>query len=990
MKNPFSKQNVRFVAALKSSPQAIRVKSIIIIALLSGAVGLAPLFVLHAQQAKDQAVNVSSVSSSTSSSGTLVSIVADGSLSSAQTWRDGEGYHVVVPYASSQSPVKTVKGVKVRRVGKSLEILVQIRPGASVAVQRVDNRLNLSIGGTLGQATESEATEQRASGPDPTQFQQGGISSASFGSEGSDLAAGATPTSSNDQTVYQPNVPSSQSNASGTLIDSHQSAAHSNAAASSNAEDSGGAEIVIHEDHGLLASVFSSTGFLVVLALAIVGFLVYRRIRSHQAPKKAEESTVTSDELMEEESVDESGQSRQPGSGTPMPVATPGSLYGAYRIDREVNKLVLGQPHRMDVLSSRAPDDRRAIETFLVETIGSSPNETERRRACEALEEYGFVARQCAALLQAPEAYDRTSAARSLGAIKSPTALPFLLEALHDDETMVRSQAIVSIGELKLPSAIGALLDMARRYPNAPSTLLSRVLSSCSVEGVDYLDIATFQYGFDETFLDGTQDLQPVTPLEDLPDGSDDEVLEKVISGIQSLDIKGRSEAVKSLAQHCTRSSVSALTSLARLEPEGSVRAQAMLSLAAIDHESVFPGILIGMADESREVRAAAARSLSRLSFDRGAAYARLRETSDSDTLSEVAHACVKAGTLTQAIDRLANGNRRHAFEALSLISLLTKAKLTEPITEVLHVHPSIGVRIAVVRLLASTGEPEIFEQFRQLAVEDGMLKEVKTVLMETLSKWEHANAQAQPKEQEAGKTGEVDQDLRQAQEAESDLGESTPFSGNGDQVKDKDAFWRGKGPGASDNGGIPPELINRLGSQSAVEREAALTELTRFSGDVAFQYIRSALDDQAAPVRNAAARALYDIHPNRAASFTRVLRMGSPDQRRRFGAALASSGLASQAIDQLVGESRERTYDAFSLLFLMSKAGEVEPLMRAIEDHPNTLVRVAVVKLLALSCQTGIIAPFRRFTSRSSLPSEVRAAVTQALYQINSQIRVA
>jgi len=46
-------------------------------------------------------------------------------------------------------------------------------------------------------------------------------------------------------------------------------------------------------------------------------------------------------------------------------------------------------------------------------------------RAREALEEYGFVARQCAALLLAADAFERTSAARSLGDIKSPAALPF-------------------------------------------------------------------------------------------------------------------------------------------------------------------------------------------------------------------------------------------------------------------------------------------------------------------------------------------------------------------------------------------------------------------------------------------------------------------------------------------------------------------------------------------------------------------------------------
>ncbi len=103
---------------------------------------------------------------------------------------------------------------------------------------------------------------------------------------------------------------------------------------------------------------------------------------------------------------------------------------------------------------------------------------------------------------------------------------------------------------------------------------------------------------------------------------------------------------------------------------------------------------------------------------------------------------------------------------------------------------------------------------------------------------------------------------------------------------------------------------------------------------------------------------------------------------------ALFVRGLASDAIANLTGESREKTYDAFSLLFLMAKAGEVQPLMKAIEDYPNLEVRLAVVKLLALSGQPEIVPAFRRLAVRGSLPSEVRSAVMEAIYQISSQTR--
>jgi HEAT repeat protein len=169
-------------------------------------------------------------------------------------------------------------------------------------------------------------------------------------------------------------------------------------------------------------------------------------------------------------------------------------------------------------------------------------------------------------------------------------------------------------------------------------------------------------------------------------------------------------------------------------------------------------------------------------------------------------------------------------------------------------------------------------------------------------------------------------------------------------------------------------------------ERAAAVSDLARVGGDDAFREISAAFDDPSSRVRDAAARALFDLHDDHAASFTRALREAPPERRRKIGNALATSGLASQAISHLMGESREKTYDAFSLLFLMSKAGEVQPLMRAIEEHPNSEVRLAVVKLLALSGQQEILPAFRRLAVRGSLPTEVRSAVMEAIYQISSQ----
>jgi HEAT repeat protein len=183
----------------------------------------------------------------------------------------------------------------------------------------------------------------------------------------------------------------------------------------------------------------------------------------------------------------------------------------------------------------------------------------------------------------------------------------------------------------------------------------------------------------------------------------------------------------------------------------------------------------------------------------------------------------------------------------------------------------------------------------------------------------------------------------------------------------------------------VPASIQQRIASRDAGERASAIVELSHVDTDEAFQQICVAFDDESKEVRGAAARALHELRPDRADSFTRALREATPERRREIGAAIASSGLAGESISQLTGESRERTYEAFSLLFLMAKAGEVQPLLRAIEGHPSNEVRLAVVKLLALSGQKEVLPAFRRLAVRGSLPTEVRSAVMEAIYQISS-----
>ena len=211
---------------------------------------------------------------------------------------------------------------------------------------------------------------------------------------------------------------------------------------------------------------------------------------------------------------------------------------------------------------------------------------------------------------------------------------------------------------------------------------------------------------------------------------------------VVSEDVQQRAEALKALAQFRVGTAIGAMAIVARNDAEPNLRSAAISSLGTINHESVFPSILIGMADEAREVRAASARSLNRLSFDRAEAYVRVIETSDQPTIEQVAKACIQAGIVSQNLDRLSASDHRQAYETFSLICLLAKAKMSQPVLDAISDHANGDVRIKAVHLLACTRQPEIADQLRELAVKDGMREDVKTALLEALYKLEQENSQ--------------------------------------------------------------------------------------------------------------------------------------------------------------------------------------------------------------------------------------------------------
>ena len=181
------------------------------------------------------------------------------------------------------------------------------------------------------------------------------------------------------------------------------------------------------------------------------------------------------------------------------------------------------------------------------------------------------------------------------------------------------------------------------------------------------------------------------------------------------------------------------------------------------------------------------------------------------------------------------------------------------------------------------------------------------------------------------------------------------------------------------------------LAKRRAQKEVAAMSQLTTVAEANSLETITEFLEDPSREVRNQAARELYRVNPEFAATFfNSALREGTPARRRTIGEALAGSGLVSDAIQALNSGRQKNAYSTISLLFLVAKAGEVQPLLKLLEDHPSIELRLALIELLALSGEVAILPALKRLAVKRILPAEVRSAVMEAIYQISTQSREA
>lgn len=230
--------------------------------------------------------------------------------------------------------------------------------------------------------------------------------------------------------------------------------------------------------------------------------------------------------------------------------------------------------------------------------------------------------------------------------------------------------------------------------------------------------------------------LAPAKRYTPLPDSNDQALLSAIEQANDEYeeDEAVRELSLKVLAAFKNGNSIDALAQMALYDLSSNLRSKAVGSLAEFDHESVFESILLACADPTREVRAAAARGLFSLGFDRAHAWKRLIEANDTFRLTQAARAAIESGIVSRSFERLIHEDTKVAYEAFALVSLMIKAGETKEIFDAIENHKDERIKFALLHVLKVQKDERTVEELTRLALAMSRKPEMLEKIKETMA----------------------------------------------------------------------------------------------------------------------------------------------------------------------------------------------------------------------------------------------------------------
>ncbi len=228
--------------------------------------------------------------------------------------------------------------------------------------------------------------------------------------------------------------------------------------------------------------------------------------------------------------------------------------------------------------------------------------------------------------------------------------------------------------------------------------------------------------------------VKDATPLPFSFEPEVDEAIEQIRQ--EDNDEEFREIAVRILAAFRAQNAIDALAQVAHYDLSQRLRVAAVVALGELDHQAVFEPILLACADMSREVKAAAARTLIKLNIDRADCFSQILQSEDEERIRMAALSCQESGLAERAFDRLLSEDFRQAYEAFVILTLLVCAKHPELIFQTIESNRNPKISLAAIHVLSCLENFDYEPELERLVALDYLPSEVRTMLTQLLERF--------------------------------------------------------------------------------------------------------------------------------------------------------------------------------------------------------------------------------------------------------------
>ncbi|MBI3661524.1 MAG: HEAT repeat domain-containing protein [Acidobacteria bacterium] len=351
------------------------------------------------------------------------------------------------------------------------------------------------------------------------------------------------------------------------------------------------------------------------------------------------------------------------------------------------------------------PVDREIVETILLDKLEMAQQE-EATQLLRCLRESGLLDMRIYEARQYT-GWRRRQALVSLGRMRAPEVIPALSHALEDRHHETRIAAVRGLGRLGLPEAAIPILDrVVLGELDIPPTPLQNALLNCCRWRPSIL------VPYVRKAKDETRGLLARVLGEIATGDLDEDLLLLAYDPLPDV----RAAAARALGEARLGVALSALGTLAA-DTEWFVRLRAVVSLGQLQHPRTIPVLVELLCDKNRYVRLRSAMALARLEEQLPEIFALVTQKHDRYALQALVSELQRSGAILDLVSALRVPTKRAAAEAVLMAVLRSGAQRL--LLATLSHHADWHVRVALARLLARSGEPQLVPQLQKASAEE-------------------------------------------------------------------------------------------------------------------------------------------------------------------------------------------------------------------------------------------------------------------------------